>query len=200
MGETLAMLVAATEPLREDLWPALVDLFGPGGASNGCWCMYWILGAEYHKRPRAMNEQALRIAAELEPAPGLLALDDSGTAVGWCRVTPRVQLNWLNARGEFPPVDDVAVWSVPCFFVRRGCRREGVMALLISGAIEHARAGGAPALEAYPVDTSLPGATRNIFSGTVAAFEEAGFVVVARRNATRPIMRYDLTDQRVERS
>ena len=31
-------------PLTPDLWPALEDLFGKGGASNGCWCMYWRLG------------------------------------------------------------------------------------------------------------------------------------------------------------
>jgi hypothetical protein len=28
-------------PLTPDLWPALEDLFGKWGASNGCWCMYW---------------------------------------------------------------------------------------------------------------------------------------------------------------
>lgn len=192
------MLVSATEPLRDDLWPALVDLFGRAGASNGCWCMYWILGAEYHKRPREKNKQALQRAAAEGPAPGLLAIDDTGTAVGWCRVTPRGQLTWLNRRAEFAPVDDLAVWSVPCFFVRRGMRQQGMVASLIAGAIDHARACGAPALEAYPVDTSVPGSTRNIFPGTVAAFEEAGFTVVARRNPARPIMRYDLSVSRVE--
>ena len=29
-------------PLTPDLWPALEDLFGKDGASNGCWC---IIGA-----------------------------------------------------------------------------------------------------------------------------------------------------------
>ena len=47
-------------PLTPDLWPALEDLFGKGGASNGCWCMYWRLGPEYHKRPREKNRSALR--------------------------------------------------------------------------------------------------------------------------------------------
>ena len=32
-------------PLTPDLWPALEDLFGKRGASNGCWCMYWRAGA-----------------------------------------------------------------------------------------------------------------------------------------------------------
>jgi hypothetical protein len=34
-------------PLTTDLWPALADLFGKSGASNGCWCMYWRLGGAY---------------------------------------------------------------------------------------------------------------------------------------------------------
>ena len=55
--------VVAVEPLTDELWPALLDLFGRGGASNGCWCMYWILGAEYHKRPRSQNQEALHDAA-----------------------------------------------------------------------------------------------------------------------------------------
>ncbi len=33
----------ALRPLTPDLWPALQDLFGKSGASNGCWCMYWRL-------------------------------------------------------------------------------------------------------------------------------------------------------------
>src|SRR6266576_7255137 len=47
-------------PLTPDLWPALEDLFGAKGACNGCWCMYWRIGAAYGKRPREMNKAALR--------------------------------------------------------------------------------------------------------------------------------------------
>jgi hypothetical protein len=34
-------------PLTPDLWPALEDLFGKWGASNGCCCMYWRIGGAY---------------------------------------------------------------------------------------------------------------------------------------------------------
>jgi hypothetical protein len=30
--------------LTLECWPALEDLFGRAGASNGCWCMYWRIG------------------------------------------------------------------------------------------------------------------------------------------------------------
>ncbi len=42
-------------PFTPDLWPAFEELFGKGGASNGCWCMYWRIGSAYHKRERAEN-------------------------------------------------------------------------------------------------------------------------------------------------
>jgi hypothetical protein len=52
-----------------------------------------------------------------------------------------------------------------------------------------AAAGGAPALEAYPVDTAVPGHTTNLFPGVAAAFARHGFAVVARRKPDRPMMR-----------
>ena len=48
------------QELTADLWPALEDLFGEKGACNGCWCMYWRIGSDYHKRPRERNRRALR--------------------------------------------------------------------------------------------------------------------------------------------
>jgi len=51
------------------------------------------------------------------------------------------------------------------------------------------RAAGAPALEAYPVDTAVPGHTGNLFPGTASAFTRHGFEVVARRKPDRPVMR-----------
>lgn len=184
--------VATVQPLTGDLWPALVDLFGRGGASNGCWCMYWVLGPDYRRRQRDQNREALHHAIQETPTPGLLALDENDRALGWCRVSPRAELGWLNRRRDLAPVDGLPVWSVPCFYVRRGSRRQGVMKALIDAAVDYAKKSGAAALEAYPIDTSAPGATRNIFPGTAAAFQEAGFTVVARRAADRPIMRHYL--------
>jgi GNAT superfamily N-acetyltransferase len=86
-------------------------------------------------------------------------------------------------------VDELPVWSLPCFYVRREFRGQGLMAALIDGAVDYARSAGAPAVESYPIDTEVEGATRNIFPGTTSAFTRAGFTVVARRAPDRPIMR-----------
>jgi GNAT superfamily N-acetyltransferase len=178
-------------PLTPDRWLALEDLFGKAGASNGCWCMYWRLGPRYHERPRQENKHDLQRLAASDRAPGLLAFDGE-TCAGWCEVAPRSELGWLAHARHLRPVDDLPVWSVPCFFIRRSHRGRGVMAALIEAAVGAAAAAGAPALEAYPVDTSVPCHTGNLYTGVASAFAQQGFEVVARRKPDRPIMRKHL--------
>ena len=184
--------VAVTvRPLTADCWPALEDLFGRGGASNGCWCMYWRIGSRYHQRPRAQNRDDLRQLAASGRPPGLLAFAGE-QAVGWCELAPRAELAWLDRSRHLAAVDDLPVWSLPCFYVRRSHRGRGVMDVLIEAAVPAAAAAGAPALEAYPVDTDVPGHTRNLFPGLASAFGRHGFRVVARRKPDRPVMRHPL--------
>ena len=178
-------------PLTPDLWPALEDLFGKGGASNGCWCMYWRIGSEYHERSREKNRRALRRIVNEGPPPGLLAFCDD-RAVGWCQLTLRDDLHWLQRARFFERVDDRPVWSISCFYVRRGHRGKGVMSALIAAAVKAARHAGAPALEAYPFDRAQQDSTSNVFTGTTSTFRRAGFKTVARRVSSRPIMRHDL--------
>jgi GNAT superfamily N-acetyltransferase len=178
-------------PVTPELWPALEDLFGKHGASNGCWCMYWRIGPEYRKRERAANRKAFQRIVKRGPPPGLLAFAGD-IAVGWCQLTPRDALAHLERTRAFARIDDRPVWSISCFYIRRGYRRQGVMAALIAAAVKAARRANAPALEAYPVDTVQRGATSNVFTGTVSAFRRAGFKVVARRIAQRPVMRHKL--------
>jgi GNAT superfamily N-acetyltransferase len=180
-------------PLTPDLWPALEDLFGPQGACNGCWCMHWRIGSAYHKRPRELNKAEFRRIVVQGPPPGLLALDGD-RAVGWCQLTPRAALPWLERDWRFRRVDALPVWCVSCFYVRRSHRGRGITSALIHEAVNVAKRAGAPALEAYPRDAAKsPGSA---FTGYVSTFERAGFKVVAVRTPTRPIMRHDLRSLR----
>jgi hypothetical protein len=64
---------------------------------------------------------------------------------------------------------------------------------LLEAAAKHARARGAECLEGYPVDPrkdTVPDVW--VFTGLAGAFRKAGFVEVARRSETRPIMRREL--------
>jgi len=178
-------------PLTPDLWPALEDLFGKNGACNGCWCMYWRIGSEYHKRPREKNRNALRKIVKDGPPPGLLGFHGD-RVVGWCQLTPREDLSWLQRTQFFQEVDDAKVWSISCFFVRRGYKRKGIMTAFIAAALKEAKRAKVDAVEAYPVDPSQPKSTTNIFTGYASVFKRAGFKMVVRRVLSRPIMRHDL--------
>jgi GNAT superfamily N-acetyltransferase len=190
MAKTNAGTKLAIEALTPDRWPALEDLFGHWGASNGCWCMYWRLGGTYRGR-REENKRALRRIVRSGLPPGLLAFDGN-LAVGWCQLTPRDAIPWLDHMWWFQRVDALPVWSISCFFVRRSYRRQGVMTQLIFAALKAAKRAGAAALEAYPIDTDALNSTSNIFTGTASTFTRAGFKEVARRTPARPIMRHDL--------
>ena len=126
-------------PLTPDLWPALEDLFGKNGACNGCWCMYWRIGSAYRKRPREQNKAAFREIVKRGPPPGLLAFDGD-VAVGWCQLTPRDALPWLDRAWRLKRVDEVPVWSLSCFYVRKGYRKRGVTSALIAAAAESRKA------------------------------------------------------------
>jgi ribosomal protein S18 acetylase RimI-like enzyme len=180
-------------PLTPDLWPALEQLFGAKGACNGCWCMYWRIGSAYHKRPREENRAALKRIVDHGPAPGLLAFDGA-VPVGWCQLTPRADLPWLDRGRALKRVDDANVWSISCFYVSPRYRHAGATSALIAEAVKRAKAANVVALEAYPIDTRAPNATRNLFTGVASTFRRAGFRTIARRVPHRPIMRYDLAN------
>ena len=123
------------------------------------------------------------------PPPGLLAFD-GGTVVGWCQLTPRAALPWLDRAWRFKPGDAVPVWSLSCFYVRKGYRRRGVTSALTAAALKAARHAKAPALEAYPLDADLTSSASS--TGYASTFARAGFQTVARRVPPRPIMRHNL--------
>src|SRR5260221_3845251 len=176
-------------PLTPILLPALEDLFGEKGACNGCWCMYWRIGNAYRKKPRETNKAAFHEVVKRGPHPGLLAFDGD-MAVGWCQLTPRDAVPWLDRAWRLKRVDDIPVWSLSCFYVRKGYRRQGVTSALIAAAVEAAKRAQAPALEAYPIDADqTPSASG---TGYASTFARAGFKTVARRTPPRPIMRHDL--------
>jgi GNAT superfamily N-acetyltransferase len=176
-------------PLTPDLWPALADLFGQNGACGGCWCMYWRIGSAYRQRPRADNMAAFRALVTRGPPPGLLAFEGE-VAVGWCQLTPRAALPWLDRTWRLKRVDDLPVWSLSCLYVRKGHRRRGVTAALIRAALQAAKRADAPALEAYPLDADeSPSASG---TGYASTFARAAFETIARRVPPRPIMRHDL--------
>ena len=181
----------STRPLSLENWPDLERLFGVRGACGGCWCMWWLLARkQYEAQKGEGNKQAMRARVEAGEVPGLLGYLE-GEPVAWCAVQPRQAYPTLERSRTLARVDERPVWSVVCLFVARKHRRKGLSVQMLLGAVEHARRQGASIVEGYPVEPRsdrMPDAFA--WTGTSAAYRTAGFVEVARRSETRPIMRY----------
>jgi GNAT superfamily N-acetyltransferase len=181
------------EPLDADRWTDLVGLFGPErGAYSRCWCMWWRLtGREFDDLGGGGRRAALRERAGQAPPAGLLAYRD-GSAVGWVAVAPRGEFGRLNRSPLLKPVDDASVWAITCLYVAAGQRRTGVARRLVEAAVDLAASHGAPAVEAYPIDTEGDATDSAVFTGTMPMFTGTGFSEVARRKH-RPILRRHLS-------
>lgn len=179
-------------PLTPERWGDLVELFGPRGAIAGCWCMFWrVPGSKVTVANGESNKSGLRALVDDGRPTGLLAYRD-GEVAGWCAVAPRADYGRLQRSRKLRPVDDLPVWSIPCFYIHRSHRRSGVAAALLDAAVEHARANGAVAVEGYPLDPEGGRApTSSAYVGVLPMFEAAGFEEIARREG-RPIVRRTL--------
>jgi GNAT superfamily N-acetyltransferase len=177
--------------LNADRWRDLEALFGPRGATGGCWCMYWRLPrAQFTAQKGEGTKKALQQLVEAGEIVGLLAYAQ-GQPVGWCAIAPRESYPVLERSRILKRVDEAPVWSVVCFFVRKACRGKGVTVVLLRAAVDYARQHGARIIEGYPIEPKNPRMPAVFaWTGLASAFRQAGFVEVQRRSDTRPIMRY----------
>jgi GNAT superfamily N-acetyltransferase len=114
--------------------------------------------------------------------------------VGWVSLASREEFGRIERSPILKRVDEQPVWSIVCFFVRKGHRGSGVARAMLDGAVSFARERGATIAEGYPVDTA-GGRKDNaaMYHGSLGLFEDAGFEVVVRRKDTRPIVRSALS-------
>lgn len=177
-------------PLTSKLWTDFEHLFGPRGACGGCWCMFWKLrGIAFDENTGEPTRQMQKSIVDSGIVPGLLAYTGN-SPVGWIAVELRQAYPKLAHSRILKPVDDAEVWSVTCFFVEKRGRRQGVTVELLKAAMDFVREQGGKIVEGYPVDAKKDMPAPFVYTGTAAAFQKAGFVEVARRSETRPIMRY----------
>lgn len=180
--------------LTPSLWADFERLFGPSGACAGCWCTFWKLrGKAYEENRGEPARQMQKSVVESGTVPGLLAFFGD-EPVGWIAVEPRAAYPKLAHSRILKPVDEADVWSVTCFFVAKQARRQGLTVALLKAAVDYVRGQGGQIVEGYPVDAEREMPDVFIYHGTVAAFQNAGFVEVARRSETRPVMRFYIGD------
>ncbi len=177
-------------PLTQKLWRDFELLFGKHGACGGCWCMFWKLrGKEYSANTGDGARQMQKSIVDAKIVPGLLAYSE-GYPVGWIAVEPRSAYPKLAHSRTLKPIDDQDVWSVTCFFVEKKHRHKGISVEMLKAAIDYVGTQGGKIVEGYPVDAKKEQPAPFIFTGTAAAFTQAGFMEAARNSPAHPIFRY----------
>jgi GNAT superfamily N-acetyltransferase len=178
-------------PVTPERWDDLEQLFGPRGAIGGCWCMWWrIKRKDFEHQQGKANQAAMREIVASGRVPGILAYA-SGEPIAWCSIAPREDFPVLDRSPVLKRVDDQPVWSVVCFFVAKGYRNQHMSSRMLTAAVDYAVQNGANIIEGYPITPKKDQAPDiYIFTGLESTFVKAGFVEVARRSESRPLMRY----------
>ena len=180
------------EPLTKNNWNKFEELFGTKGACGNCWCMYFRLPKADFEEGKVNNENknAMKQLVWNNQPTGLLAFCED-LPIAWCAFAPREDFIKLQKSRVHKPIDDKKVWSVPCTFIAKDFRKQGVSVALLKGLVKYAKEKGIKIIEAYPTiptQDKLPDAFAWI--GLYKSFERAGFKVVDRTSKNRPMFRY----------
>jgi GNAT superfamily N-acetyltransferase len=158
---------------------AITALFGPNGASGGCWCMHWRVerGGKMWKACKGEpNRRAFFRLLRDGRAQGALAFAGD-KPVGWCNFGPLEEFPRIRRSRVLGHEAAPGTWSVNCFFIAPGWRRQGFAGALLEVAVATAFERGARVLEAYPTpqkpDQTLIAAFT--WTGTRSLFAKAGF-------------------------
>jgi GNAT superfamily N-acetyltransferase len=179
------------EPLTKANWGKFVQLFGEKGACGNCWCMYYRLTkAEFKEGQSGGNREAMQeLVVEGKPT-GILGFYE-GEPIAWCAFAPREHYSRIERSRVHKRIDDLAVWSIPCFFVDKKFRGYGVTVEMLKAVIRYARDNGIKVLEAYPTIPTKPRFPDSfVWMGLYQSFEKAGFEIADHKSKNRPLVRY----------
>lgn len=183
------------QPASADRWADVERMMRTPGDPETCWCMIFRVPREdWDARPVQQNADDMRSLVEGGLRPGLVAYDD-GAPVGWCAVAPltdfvRIAASPFIAEARPEGDDPTGRWAVLCFVVAPSARGGGLVEAMLAAAVEHARANGATGVEAIPldVDNAEHVTADELYGGTLAAFETAGFERLASLGPERVLV------------
>ena len=207
---TSADATISVVPAHRASWDDLKAVFGTRGSAQRCWCQRYKLAPRESFASVPAEERAHRLRQQTD-CGNPLAQQTSGLVayladqpVGWCAVEPRPAFTGMVRNQRVPWTDrdedraDRGVWAVTCVLTRAGFRKRGVSRALVAASLEHARAQGAVALEAYPM-ASASAIDEELHVGLERVFADAGFAVATRPTSRRVVMRFDFPTARTER-
>jgi hypothetical protein len=103
----------ALKILRPADWPVVEQLFGPRGATGGCWCMWWRRrgGKSWTACRGEPNRLAFRDLVLSGGARGVIAFNGD-EPIGWCNFGPREDFQRLVASRVLQRSSKAKRWSI----------------------------------------------------------------------------------------
>lgn len=180
------------EPLNQANWAQFVQLFGERGACGNCWCMYYRLTKADFNEGKAENgnKEAMQGLVSNNRPTGILGFYE-GQAIAWCAFAPREDFIKLEKSRVHKRIDNEPVWSIPCFFIDKKFRGQGISVEILKAVIRYARENSIRIIEAYPtIPTTERLPDSFAWIGLYKSFERAGFEIADRTSRNRPMVRY----------
>ncbi|HWA74787.1 MAG TPA: GNAT family N-acetyltransferase [Polyangiaceae bacterium] len=166
-----------------------------------CHCRYWHFTGDKNawlERCAANPEENARElvhALETQAGPEGVVARQGELIVAWMKLTSAARVNKLYDQRLYKNLpcfseDRSRIFTIGCFFVDPGYRRQGLTRRLVAAGVELSRSAGAAAVEAFPRRAELL-ADEELWTGPFSAFRQEGFEVV-HDFAPYPVLRRTL--------
>ena len=179
----------AIRELGPKTWPDFVKIVEKhNGVWGDCWC------TPFHTpggkgTGSASGNKALKKKLVMEGKSHSALVYDGDKVVGWCLFGPPAELpGRMSAYGRC----DLAQPDrrIPCFFVDRDKRKEGVARAALEGALLMIAQRGGGTVDAYPLDVhGKPYGSSFLWGGTSTMFAREGFRPVVKLGMRKLVMR-----------
>jgi hypothetical protein len=185
----MGMARFSVQELGPKTWPDFVRIMEKhNGVWGGCWCVsYHLTRAEEGKWSGRHRELKQRLVQANQTHAALVY--NGKDVAGWCQFGPPAELPARMSGYDRLGLDQPD-WRVPCFFVDRDQRKQGVAEAALAGALRIIAAKGGGTVDGYPTDTrGKPYGSSFLWGGTQTMFEEAGFRPLGHLGTSKLVMR-----------
>jgi hypothetical protein len=170
-------------------WPDFVKIMEKhNGVWGGCWCVC-LHDPKGKGTGSASGNKALKKKLVMEGKSHSALVYDGQKVVGWCLFGPTVEVpGRMSAYGRLGLAQPD--WRIPCFFVDRDKRKEGVSKAALEGALRIIAKKGGGTVDAYPLDIhGAPYGSSFLSGGTSTTFARLGFRPVVKLGTRKLVMR-----------
>lgn len=170
-------------------WPDFVKIVEKhNGVWGGCWCVV-LHDPKGKGTGSASGNKTLKKKLIMEDKSHSALVYDGQDVVGWCLFGPPAEVpGRMGAYGRLGL--DQPDWRIPCFFVDRDKRKEGVAKAALEGALRMIAEKGGGVVDAYPLNVhGKPYGSSFLAGGTSTMFARAGFRPVVKLGRSKLVMR-----------